>query len=168
MTAEEYMQEAIREAERAARHDEVPVGCVIVRDGKIIARGRNLRETKGSAEAHAEIVAIRRACRKVGRWRLTGCDLYVTLEPCAMCAGAIVNARIDRVFFGAFDKRFGACGTVYNIPGDGKLNHTAEVTGGILEQPCARLLSEYFAAKRKSSKSGETSSKKVDNLPINH
>ena len=112
---EVYMREALRLAERAAKRDEVPVGAVIVRDGRIIARGYNLRESKRSPLAHAEIVAIGKAAKRLHGWRLSGCTLYVTLEPCPMCAGAIVNARIDEVVFGAYDAKAGAMGTLYNL-----------------------------------------------------
>ena len=145
---EQTMREALRLAERAAKKDEVPVGAVIVRNGKIIAKGYNLRETKRSPLAHAEIVAISKAARKIGGWRLSGCTLYVTLEPCPMCAGAIVNARMDEVVFGAYDPKAGAMGTLYNLA-EGKLNHTPRVTGGVLEAECAAVLRQYFASKRK-------------------
>lgn len=145
---EQIMREALRLAERAAKRDEVPVGAVILRNGKIIAKGYNLRETKRSPLAHAEIVAISKAAHKLGGWRLTGCTLYVTLEPCPMCAGAIVNARIDEVVFGAYDPKAGAMGTLYNLA-EGKLNHSPRVTGGVLEAECASVLRQYFASKRK-------------------
>ncbi|MEL7604187.1 MAG: tRNA adenosine(34) deaminase TadA [Bacillota bacterium] len=145
---EQFMQEALRLAERAARRDEVPVGAVVVRNGKIIARGYNLRETKRSPLAHAEIVAIHKAAKRLGGWRLSGCTLYVTLEPCPMCAGAIINARIDSVVFGAYDPKAGALGSLYNLA-EGKLNHTPLVTGGVLKEACAALLKQYFTNKRK-------------------
>ena len=145
---EQIMREALRLAERAAKRDEVPVGAVILRNGKIIAKGYNLRETKRSPLAHAEIVAISKAAHKLRGWRLTGCTLYVTLEPCPMCAGAIVNARIDEVVFGAYDPKAGAMGTLYNLA-EGKLNHSPRVTGGVLEAECASVLRQYFASKRK-------------------
>jgi len=142
------MREALRLAEHAAKKDEVPVGAVIVRGGKIIARGYNLRETKHSPLAHAEIVAIGKAARRIGGWRLSGCTLYVTLEPCPMCAGAIVNARIDEVVFGAYDPKAGAFGSLYDLA-EGRLNHTPRVTGGILQESCAAVLKQYFTNKRK-------------------
>ncbi len=145
---EQIMQEALHLAERAAKRDEVPVGAVIVQNGKIIAKGYNLRETKRSPLAHAEIVAITKAAKKLGGWRLSGCTLYVTLEPCPMCAGAIVNARIDEVVFGAYDPKAGALGSLYNLA-EGRLNHTPRVTGGVLEAQCAAVLRQYFADKRK-------------------
>jgi tRNA(adenine34) deaminase len=127
----------------------VPVGCVIVRNGKIIARSHNKREFKGDATAHAEILCIQKACKKTGNFRLNGCDMYVTLEPCPMCAGAVINARIDRVFFGAYDEKAGCCGTLYNLAADGRFNHTAGVIGGVLEDQCALLLKKFFSLKRK-------------------
>ncbi len=145
---EKYMREALRLAKRAARRDEVPVGALVVNNGKIIAKGYNLRETKHSPLAHAEIIAIHKAARRLGGWRLSGCTLYVTLEPCPMCAGAIVNARVDEVVFGAYDPKAGALGSVYNLA-EGKLNHTPRVTDGVLEAECGALLRRYFADKRK-------------------
>jgi tRNA(adenine34) deaminase len=145
---EVFMREALRLAERAAGKDEVPVGAVVVHRGKIIARGYNLREGRRSPLAHAEIVAVSKAAKRLGGWRLSGCTLYVTLEPCPMCAGAIVNARIDEVVFGAYDPKAGAFGSVYDLA-EGKLNHTPRVTGGVLEAACAALLKQYFANKRK-------------------
>jgi tRNA(adenine34) deaminase len=143
-----YMREALRLAERAAKRDEVPVGAVVVYRGKVIARGYNLRESKRSPLAHAEIVAIQKAAKRLSGWRLSGCTLVVTLEPCPMCAGAIVGARIDEVVFGAFDPKAGAFGSVYNLA-EGRLNHTPRITGGVLEAECALLLRQYFVNKRK-------------------
>ncbi len=142
------MREALRLAQHAARRDEVPVGAVVVKDGKIIARGYNLREHRRSPLAHAEILAIAKAAKRLGGWRLSGCTLYVTLEPCPMCAGAIVNARVDEVVFGAYDPKAGAMGTLYNLA-VGRLNHTPRVTGGVLREECAAVLKEYFSSKRK-------------------
>ena len=142
------MREALLLAARAAKRDEVPVGAIVVKDGRIIAKGYNLRETKRSPLAHAEVVAIAKAARKLGGWRLSGCTLYVTLEPCPMCAGAIVNARVDEVVFGAYDPKAGAMGSLYNLA-EGKLNHKPRVTGGVLEAECAAVLRQYFASKRK-------------------
>jgi tRNA(adenine34) deaminase len=149
--AEKYMREAIKQAKLAARKGEVPVGAVIVRDGEIIARAYNTRETGKNALCHAEIKAIHRACRKLGGWRLPGCELYVTLEPCPMCAGAIVNARIVSVYYGAYDKKAGAFGTLFDM-NDFGLNHKPEIHPGILEEDCAGLLSSFFADLRKKQK----------------
>lgn len=146
---EYYMSLALKEAERAFMLDEVPVGAVIVKNDTLISRGHNIRETIKSATGHAEIAAIEEACRVLGGWRLIDCDLYVTLEPCPMCAGAAVNARINRIIFGAYDQRAGACGSVYNIANDERLNHRIEVIPGVLEAECKELLQEFFKKKRK-------------------
>ena len=146
--AEKFMREAIKQAKRAAAKGEVPVGAVIVRDGEIISRAYNTRETGKNALCHAEIKAIHRACKKLGGWRLPGCEMYVTMEPCCMCAGAIINARVPRVVYGARDLRFGAFGSLVDIPSVG-LNHFFEVEGGVLGEECAAVLSDYFRAKRK-------------------
>ena len=145
--AEKFMRAAIAEAKKAEAKGEVPVGAVIVRDGQIIARAYNTRETAKNALCHAEIKAIHKACKKLGGWRLPGCELYVTLEPCPMCAGAIVNARIVSVYYGAYDKKAGAFGTLFDMNTFG-LNHKPEIYPGILETECAGLLSDFFAALR--------------------
>ena len=144
---EYFMARAIAQAKKALAYDEVPVGAVVVREGKIIARAHNLRETKKMPTAHAELLAMEKAAKKLGGWRLIGCTLYVTLEPCPMCAGTAVNARIPRIVFGAYDQKAGAMGSVYTLQ-EGKLNHTPEVLGGILAQEYAELLSGYFKQKR--------------------
>ena len=146
-----YMQQALALAREAATHDEVPVGAVIVRHGEVIATGQNRKERDNCAVHHAEIVAIEQACRAVGNWYLDDCDLYVTLEPCAMCAGAIVNSRLHALYFGAYDPKGGAMGSVYDLVGDKKLNHRMEIQGGILAEECGALLSDFFAAKRRRS-----------------
>ena len=143
-----YMTEALSLAAKAEECDEVPVGAVIVRDGKIIARAYNRRQTDKCATAHAEILAIEEACRNLGGWRLPGAVLYVTLEPCPMCAGAAVNARVGRVVYGASDIRFGALGSLINLA-ELPLNHKPEVTAGVLAEECRNILSEYFRRKRK-------------------
>ena len=147
MSDEYYMRLAIEQAQKAWAIDDVPVGAVIVLDDKVIAGAHNTRELSGKPTAHAEINAINAAAEVVGGWRLIDCTLYVTLEPCPMCAGAAVNSRIKRVVFGAYDQKAGALGTLYNLA-EGRLNHTPEVTGGILELECAALLSDYFKEKR--------------------
>jgi tRNA(adenine34) deaminase len=134
-------------AEAARELDEVPVGAVVVRDGVIIAEAHNTRETSKCATHHAEVLAIEAACRALGGWRLPGVTLYVTMEPCAMCAGAIVNARVPRVVYGAPDLRFGAFGSLIDLA-KVPLNHTPEVVGGVLREECVELLSSYFKAKR--------------------
>ena len=146
--ADEYfMREAMRLAREAAERDEVPVGAVAVRDGKIIARASNTREESKCATHHAELLAIEESCRVLGGWRLPRVTLYVTMEPCCMCAGAIINARIPRVVYGAPDLRFGAFGSLINLA-EVPLNHKPEVVGGVLGDECAAILTEYFRAKR--------------------
>ncbi|MGI6152927.1 MAG: tRNA adenosine(34) deaminase TadA [Christensenellaceae bacterium] len=147
MTGEEYMQLAIVQARKAEEIDEVPVGAVIVLGEEVIAAAHNERETTQNPLAHAEITAIRQAAQKLKSWRLLDCTLYVTLEPCPMCAGAIVNARIPRVVFGAYDPKAGAFGTLYNLA-EGKLNHTPEVLGGVLGEECGAILTQYFRNRR--------------------
>ena len=144
-----FMSEAIEEARKAALEDEVPVGAVVVRKGEIIARAGNRKERDNCAVSHAEILAIKEAARVCGNWYLDECELYVTLEPCVMCAGAIINSRLKAVYFGAYDPKSGALGSVYDIAGDKKLNHFLPVTGGVCEEECATLLSSFFAEKRK-------------------
>lgn len=146
-----YMRLAIKQAKIAMKKDEVPVGAVIVHKGKVIASAGNARERKKDPLAHAEILAIKKASKKLGGWRLPHCSIYVTLEPCPMCAGAIINSRIDNVIFGAFDPKAGAFGSLYNMA-EGKLNHTPSVTGGVLREECSSLLSGYFKKKRRISK----------------
>ena len=148
MTEEMFMRRALELAAEAAEAGEVPVGCVIVREGKILSEGRNRRETDKNALAHAEIEAIDGACRTLGGWRLTGCTLYVTLEPCPMCAGAIVNARIPRVVYGAKDARAGAMGSLINV-NSYPLNHHARVEHGVLAAACAGILREFFSSRRR-------------------
>ena len=145
---EKFMEEAIRLALLAAERDEVPVGALAVRDGKIIASAFNTREESRCATHHAEILAIEAACRALGGWRLPGVTLYVTMEPCVMCAGAIINSRIERVVYGAKDHRFGAFGSALDVNSVG-LNHRPEVVGGVLGDRCAEILSSYFNNKRK-------------------
>ncbi len=139
-----YMKEALKEADKAFKLGEVPIGAIIVRDNEIIARGHNLRESAKDPTAHAEILAIKRASNVLGGWRLTKCDLYVTIEPCPMCAGAIVMARIDRVFIGSMDSKAGAVGSLYNIVSDERLNHRAEVIYNVLSDECSNIMKEFF------------------------
>ena len=145
---EEFMEEAIKLAILAAERDEVPVGAVAVRDGRIIASAFNTREESKCATHHAEILCIEAACKALGGWRLPGVTLYVTMEPCVMCAGAIINARIERVVYGAKDHRFGASGSALDVNSAG-LNHKPEILGGVLGERCAQILSSYFRNKRK-------------------
>ena len=145
---EKYMQMAIALAKKSAEGGDVPVGAVMVRDGEVIAAAENCREREKNAVAHAECRAIEEACRALRGWHLTRCTLYVTLEPCPMCAGAIVNSRTDRVVFGAFDRKAGAFGSLFDL-NSFPLNHKPQVEGGVLEKECAALLSDFFAKKRR-------------------
>lgn len=149
---ERFMREAIKQAEKAWEIGETPIGAVIVYDNKIIARGYNKRETKRNSLCHAEISAIDKACRKRGGWRLFGCDLYVTLEPCPMCSGAIIQSRIDNVYFGAYDKKSGCAGSVINLFSENTFNHNVNVCGGILEEDCSSMLSDFFKELREKKK----------------
>lgn len=145
MTVEEkYMKEAIKQAKKAYAIDETPIGCVIVYENKIIARGYNRRNTDKSTLAHAEIAAIKKACKKLGDWRLEGCTLYVTLEPCPMCAGAIVQSRIDRVVVGSMNPKAGCAGSVLNLLQTEGFNHQTELTTGILSEECSQLMTSFF------------------------
>ena len=141
---EKFMNEALKEAKKAYEKLEVPVGCVIVKDGKIIARAHNQKETKTDTTRHAEILAIQKASKKLKSWRLSGCDMYVTLEPCSMCAGAIINARIRNVFIGALDEKTGAVGSVLNLFTDYKFNHEVLFEKGILYNECSGILKDFF------------------------
>ncbi len=147
---ERWMREALVLAEAAARAGEVPVGCVIVRGEEIVGRGANRREADADPTAHAEMLAIRQAAAALGRWRLDDCDLYVTLEPCAMCAGAIVLARIARCFFGAHDPKGGAIQTVFRITDEPRLNHRLVALGGVLAPECAAVLQRFFQERRRT------------------
>ncbi len=143
-----YMRLALREAQRALAHEDVPIGAVLVRDGEVIAAAHNERELRADPTAHAEILALREASRELGSWRVLDCTLYVTLEPCAMCAGAIVLARVPRVVFGATDPKAGACGSVLDVLGEPRLNHRPEVLAGVLAPESGQLLSAFFASRR--------------------
>lgn len=142
------MNIALQQARKAALEDEVPVGAVIVQNGKIIAKGHNKKNARQNTLWHAEMVALDKAQKKLNTWHLEDCELYVTLEPCPMCAGACINSRLKRVVFGAYDKKAGCCGTLYNLVQDKRFNHRLEVLGGVLEKDCANVLSEYFKTKR--------------------
>jgi tRNA(adenine34) deaminase len=144
-----WMTEALAEARRAAASGEVPIGAVVVREGEVLGRGYNRREIDGDPLAHAEILAIRQAAGTMGGWRLTGCTMYVTLEPCPMCAGALVASRIERLVYGAADPKAGYCGSLGNIVQDPRLNHRLEVTAGVLESESAELLRGFFASLRR-------------------
>ncbi len=149
---ETFMAAALDEAARAEAAGDVPIGCVIVRGGEVVASAHNRRIIDADPTAHAEMLAIRAAAAATGDWRLDGCTLVVTLEPCCMCAGAIVLARIDRVVYGAADPKAGAVGTLYNICGDSRLNHTVDVVPGVLAERCGRILSDFFRKQRSMGK----------------
>ena len=149
---EYYMRQALKEAEKAYKKLEIPVGAIIVKDGKIIARAHNQKETKTDTTKHAEIVAIQKASKKLNSWRLLDCEMYVTLEPCVMCAGAIINARIKKVCIGTMDEKTGAAGSVLNLFEDYKFNHKVEVEKGILKQECEEILKKFFRELRKMKK----------------
>ena len=152
MTREEkFMRAAIREAGKAKKKDEVPIGAVIVLNDKIIARGYNLTETTEIATRHAEMIAIEKACKKLKSWRLDGAEMFVTLEPCAMCAGAIANARIKKVYFGAYERKSGCAESKYPVLTDNGLNHSVEFEGGIEEKTCSEAVSGYFREKRQKN-----------------
>ena len=144
------MKEALKEAEKAAAMGEVPIGAVVVKDGIIIGRGHNKTETAKDPTAHAEMEAIRAASAVLGGWRLLGCDMYVTAEPCSMCAGAIVWSQIENLYIGTMDPKAGACGSVFNIVQEDKLNHQVNVTTGILQEECSRLLKDFFRSLRRT------------------
>ena len=156
---EKFMKKAIHQAKRAALKGEIPIGCVIVSGGKIIARGFNERLTRHSTLAHAEITAIDRASRKLGDWRLEGCTMYVTLEPCQMCSGALVQSRIDRVVIGTMNPKAGCAGSLFNLLQDPRFNHQAEITTGVLADECAALLTEFFKDLRKRVKAEKETAK---------
>jgi tRNA(adenine34) deaminase len=145
---EYFMRLALREAEQALEHDDVPIGAVVVREGEVIGAGRNERELRQDPTAHAEVLALREAAREVGGWRVLDSVLYVTLEPCAMCAGAIVLARVPRLVYGASDPKAGAAGSVLDVLGEARLNHRPEVAGGLLAAESGALLSDFFASRR--------------------
>ncbi len=147
---EKFMKEAIRQAKKAAKVGDVPIGCVIVKDGLVIARGYNKRNAKKTTLAHAELLAIEKASRKLGDWRLEECTMYITLEPCQMCAGAIVQARIPRVVVGAMNKKAGCAGSVLNLFQIPAFNHQVEFKNGVLEEECSALLSDFFRNLRQS------------------
>lgn len=138
------MYEALEEAKKAASEGEVPIGAVIVRDGQIVGRGHNRVEALKDPTAHAEMEAIRMAANTLGGWRLIGCDMYVTAEPCSMCAGAIVWARIENLYIGTMDPKAGACGSVFNIPQEGKLNHFTHIETGLMQEECSQIMKDFF------------------------
>jgi tRNA(adenine34) deaminase len=151
----QYMLEAIKEAKKAEEKHEVPIGAVVIIDGEIVGRAHNLRETAQRSIAHAELLAIDEACQKTGSWRLEDATLYVTLEPCPMCAGSIIMSRVKRVVFGAYDPKGGCVGTLMNLLQDERFNHRAEVVGGVMEEECGRLLTDFFRSLRAKQKANK-------------
>ena len=147
MNHQDYMRRCLELAAQAARQGDVPVGCVIVKDGRIVGEGRNRREEDGDATAHAEVEAIRDACRRLGSWRLHGCTLYVTMEPCPMCAGAIINARVEEIRYGAREEKSGCCGSVLNLFEE-RFNHRPRIYQGPLEEACEAVLQDFFQSLR--------------------
>lgn len=151
---EKYMKEALKEAKKAFEKEEIPVGVVIVKDDKIIARAHNLKELKKDTTQHAEIIAIQKASKKLDRWRLSDCEMYVTLEPCSMCAGALINSRIKKVYIGTADEKTGACGSVLNLLEDYKFNHIVDIEYEILQEECEKILKDFFKKLREKRKKG--------------
>ena len=149
---EEFMQEALKEAKKAYKKLEIPVGVVIVKDGQIIARAHNMKEEKKDTTKHAEIIAIQRASKKLNSWRLNDCEMYVTLEPCPMCAGALIQSRIKKVYIGAKDEKTGACGSVLNLLEDYKINHQVEIENDVLSKECEEILKKFFKELREIKK----------------
>ena len=149
---EKFMKEALKEAKKAYEKDEIPVGAVIVKDNKIIARAHNLKEGKKNSICHAEILAIQKACKKLGSWRLLDCEMYVTLEPCSMCAGALINSRIRKIYIGTSDEKTGACGSKLNLLKDFKFNHNVEIEQYILKDECEKILKDFFKSLRERKK----------------
>lgn len=152
MEDKEYMALALAEAAKAAAIGEIPIGAIIVHEGQVIARGHNMREQWHDATAHAEIIVIKEACEKLQRWRLSGCTLYVTVEPCPMCSGAIVNSRLERVVYGCPDVKAGGAESIFNIINNPNLNHCAQVVSGVLDEECAQIMKDFFKGRRAENK----------------
>ncbi len=162
---ERYMGMALEQARRAAEAGEVPIGAVVVCDGQVVGLAGNRRETDADPSAHAEFSAILQASRALDRWRLTGCTVYVTLEPCLMCAGLMVNSRVDRCVYGAPDPKGGALGTLYDVSHDPRLNHEFEVVGGVLEEECAQVLRDFFKRRRQEAKEARKAARASEAAP---
>lgn len=162
---EKYMKEAVRQARKAYGIGEVPIGCVIVFEDKIIGRGYNRRTVDKNTLAHAELIAIRKACKKIGDWRLEGCTMYVTLEPCQMCSGAIVQSRIPRVVIGCMNPKAGCAGSILNLLQVEEFNHQTELTKGVLEEECSRMMKEFFRELRESKKEKKVKQDKKSDIP---
>ena len=158
---EKYMRMALREAIRAYQQGEIPIGAILVNneDGQVVAAGYNLREQTMDATAHAEMEAIRKGCHSLKRWRLSGCTLYVTIEPCAMCAGALVNSRVDRLVYGSHESKFGAVSSIFNVVNNKMLNHRMEVTAGVMEDECRQLMKGFFHMRRLQNKYNRNNAK---------
>lgn len=156
-----FMKQALKEAKKAYEKLEVPVGAIIVKDGKIIARAHNLKETKTDTTKHAEILAIQKASKKLESWRLLDCEMYITLEPCSMCAGAIINSRIKKIYIGALDEKTGAAGSVLNLFEDYKFNHKVEVEKGVMQKECENILKDFFKMLRKYKKNLQKGENKI-------
>ena len=156
-----FMKQALKEAKKAYEKLEVPVGAVIVKDGKIIAKAHNLKETKTDTTKHAEILAIQKASKKLESWRLLDCEMYITLEPCSMCAGAIINSRIKKVYIGALDEKTGAAGSVLNLFEDYKFNHKVEVQKCVMQEECENILKDFFKMLRKYKKNLQKGENKI-------
>ncbi len=156
-----FMKQALKEAKKAYEKLEVPVGAVIVKDGKIIAKAHNLKETKTDTTKHAEILAIQKASKKLESWRLLDCEMYITLEPCSMCAGAIINSRIKKIYIGALDEKTGAAGSVLNLFEDYKFNHKVEVEKGVMQKECENILKDFFKMLRKYKKNLQKGENKI-------
>lgn len=154
-TDEKFMKMALKEAEKAQSIDEVPIGCVIVRNGKVIGKGYNMRNTDKMVLSHAELIAMKQACKKIGDWRLEDCTMYVTLEPCQMCAGAMVQARLQRAVIGSMNQKAGCAGSVLNILEMKEFNHQVDVTRGVLEEECSAMLTNFFAELREEKRQAE-------------
>lgn len=156
-----FMKQALKEAKKAYEKLEVPVGALIVKDGKIIAKAHNLKETKTDTTKHAEILAIQKASKKLESWRLLDCEMYITLEPCSMCAGAIINSRIKKIYIGALDEKTGAAGSVLNLFEDYKFNHKVEVEKGVMQKECENILKDFFKMLRKYKKNLQKGENKI-------
>jgi tRNA(adenine34) deaminase len=149
---EKYMKIALKEAKKAYNKDEIPVGAVIIKNGEVVAKAYNLKETKQDTTNHAEILAIKKASKKLGTWRLTDCEMYVTLEPCSMCAGALIQSRIKKVYIGAMDYKTGACGSILNLLEDYPCNHKVEVQTGVMQEECEQIIKNFFKELREKKK----------------
>ena len=165
-THEEYMQLALEEARKAAALGEIPIGAVLVHEGEVVARAHNMRETWQDGTAHAEIIVMQKGCKKLGRWRLSGCALYVTVEPCPMCSGAIVNSRIDTVVYGCPDVKAGGAESIFNIITNPNLNHTATVISGVCEEACAQVMKDFFKRRRSENKAKKQQQKECKEASV--